>query len=246
MDIHVLRRKVYLDTKEKASSFPMKPSQKFIYDSLYIFPVIYPYTTIEVTREDTIVAGLRLKQQGFNPLLLNFADNKIPGGGVEIGCGAQEESLFRRTNLCVSCTRDMYPICDNEAIYSPVISVFKDTELNEYTPINPVQLSFIAAPGLNHPHLENGKLTKAQQRYFHEKIRLVFQIGKQQGHDTLVLGPLGCGSWRCPPDDVAMIFKQLCITYNGVFTKIVFACYSRPEIPDSNYDIFHKVFNNYV
>jgi uncharacterized protein (TIGR02452 family) len=247
MDIHQWRVEVYNETKQIAKKYKSKESQKYVYDSMYIFPLIYNHTTIEVTPEDTIVAGLRLKSKGMNPLLLNFANDVHPGGGVEHGCGAQEESLFRRTNLYNVLPTRMYPIRANEAIYSPDVTVFRDTEKNQYTLMNPQELSFIAAPGLNHPPLtKEGSLTPAQERYFEEKILLIFQVAKKNHHDSLVLGPLGCGAWRCPPQHVAQIFKKTCAKLNGLFAHITFACYSRPELPDTNFTVFSNVFSHYT
>jgi hypothetical protein len=132
MDIHEWRVQVYNETKQLSPKYKTEKSHKYVYDFMYIFPLIYSHTTIEVTTEDTIVAGLRLKLKGMNPLLLNFANDVHPGGGVEHGCGAQEESLFRRTNLCDTLKTSYYPIRANEAVYSPNVTVFRDTEKNQY------------------------------------------------------------------------------------------------------------------
>lgn len=238
-----LRIGCYKDTKERAASYPYKPSKKIKGSLGYISMCIHNSTQIEVTQEDSIVAGIRLKDANFDPLVLNFANDLVPGGGVENGAGAQEESLFRRTNLCVSMPDSLYPIKADEAIYTPKATVFKDTEANGYTYLKtPKTLSFIAAPGLNHPPLVNNRLTPEGETYFERKIRLIFQVAKENGHDSLILGPLGCGAWACPPKHVAQIFLQVCDQNAGVFQKIVFACYSRPENPDQNYEAFQAAF----
>lgn len=245
MDIHEWRVQVYNETKQLSPKYKTEESQKYVYTSFYIFPLIYNHTSIEVTPEDTIVAGLRLKSKGMNPLLLNFANDIHPGGGVEHGCGAQEESLFRRTNLYNTLKTTYYPIRANEAVYSPNVTVFRDTEKNQYTLIKPEELSFIAAPGLNRPPLtKDGNLTPEQEKYFEEKILLIFQVAKKNHHDSLVLGALGCGAGKCPPEHVAQIFKKTCAKFNGLFAHITFACYSRPEQPDTNFTVFSKVFSS--
>ena len=56
-------------------------------------------TTIEVVNADCLSEGIRLINMGYNPAILNMASRQNPGGGVVNGAGAQEEGLFRRTNL---------------------------------------------------------------------------------------------------------------------------------------------------
>ena len=41
------------------------------------------------------------------------------------------------------------------------------------------------------------------------KVRLILQIAIQKGHDAVVLGALGCGAWRNPPQHVAEIFQEV-------------------------------------
>ena len=42
-----------------------------------------------------------------------------------------------------------------------------------------------------------------------EKIRTIFRIGLDNGHDSLVLGAFGCGAYRLRPDLVAPLFQQV-------------------------------------
>jgi uncharacterized protein (TIGR02452 family) len=233
-----LRMTVWEDTRKRCYEYPSKPSIKLQYERNYIFPIIFSNTNVEVTNEDTIDSGLRLKNSGLHPLCLNFADDLYPGG-----CYGQEESLFRRTNLCLSLLESLYPIQSNEAIYSPLITVFKDTEVNKYKLIKPEHLSFISAPAINNPKLVLNRFTREQVKYFEEKILLIFQVAKKNGHDSLVLGPLGCGAWHCPPKQVAELFKSAIHKFNGLFKTIVFACYNYEEA-DENLNIFSNVFNN--
>lgn len=41
------------------------------------------------------------------------------------------------------------------------------------------------------------------------KIRTIFRIGLIHGHDSLVLGALGCGAFRNPPRHVARLFHEV-------------------------------------
>ena len=52
----------------------------------------------EVVDEDTLDLAETYLKEGLRPAALNLANAYQPGGGVEQGCSAQEESIFRRTN----------------------------------------------------------------------------------------------------------------------------------------------------
>jgi len=82
---------------------------------------------------------------GLNPGVLNLASRQNPGGGVLNGAGAQEENIFRRTNLFMSLYRfahyaenygikkseNNYPLNRNTGgIYSGNITVFRASEKN--------------------------------------------------------------------------------------------------------------------
>ena len=79
------------------------------------------------------------------------------------------------------------------------------------------------------------------------KIELICQVAKQYGHDSLVLGPLGCGVWRSPPKQMAEIMRSVLSGYKGVFKHITFACLARvPVGAGHNYTIFKEVFSHSI
>ena len=76
-------------------------------------PTIVGNTIIEVINSDCIKEGIKLSDAGYNPAILNMASRQNPGGGVQTGAGAQEENLFRRTNLFQSLFQ-FVPYAENE------------------------------------------------------------------------------------------------------------------------------------
>lgn len=258
-DIYEKRIQCYHNTTRIAKQqYPLiKESIKYKYDSNFTWMKKYN-TIIKVVNGDTIDTALIFTKKHYSPLVLNLADDCMPGGLVEAGSGAQEESLFRRSNYFISTRyeRRLYPIKFNEAIYSPKITVFKDNEENKWKLYKqPYLMDFIACPGLKYPTLINGTDTKNNitiQRLkskdvemLKNKIRLIFQIGYKHKNDVLILGALGCGAWCSPPEHVAEIFNEICNEYSGMFKYIIFAILRGAGDTNKkqldNYDIFSKI-----
>jgi uncharacterized protein (TIGR02452 family) len=131
-------------------------------------------------------------------------------------------------------------------IYSPQVTVFKSTEATGATDLaTPWQAAFIAVPGLKFPRTNHQNLVCLQDLMrMRAKIELICQTAKQYGHDSLVLGPLGCGVWRSPPKQMAEIFKSVFSKYNGVFKQVTFACLAKGVVgANSNYTIFKEVLS---
>jgi uncharacterized protein (TIGR02452 family) len=252
-NIFIFRTDVWKETQAMADKYPFLPSEKITFERGFVVERKYDGTDVTVEDIDSIEAGREMINMGLNPLVLNFADDKFAGGAVEVGSGAQEESLFRRTNLCLTLLQDtgFYPIRNNEAVYTPMATVFRDVEGNKNRVLEEAYpLAFVAVPGIHNPRLTaEGRLNENDEEVLRHKVRLIFQVGAKGGHDSLVLGALGCGAWRNPPEHVAEIFKGVLIEYRGMFKKIVFAClnfgeggYVRAGTGRvSNFDIFTRV-----
>jgi hypothetical protein len=239
---------VWKDTEKRAASYPYKPSEKIYYDRMKILAAIYDTTRIEVTQEDSLVAGKRLFDARLDPAILNFADDLDAGGVVDNGNSAQEESLWRRTNLCATQLQTFYPLAQSpiqEGVYSPLVTVFKDTEENDCADLKkPWQAAFIAVPGLKFPKVNKDNMVCIEDMMaMRAKVELICQAAKTRGHDSLVLGALGCGVWRAPPRQMAQIMRSVLEMYKGVFKHIIIACYTRGSAgSNSNYTIFKEVF----
>jgi len=197
-----------------------------------------------------------------NALVLNLADDVFPGGCVAMGSGAQEESLFRRTNYCCTLTSDMYPIKPNEAIYSPDVSVFKTSERTgwEMLDMDPLpKISFIACPAIKYPATivmeGETRLNETDVDTLKRKIETILQTAIHFGHDTIIFGAMGCGAWRCPAKHVAQIFKEVLTEYDHCAQNYYFAIMnttddnyivrdrSNNKGPVKTIDIFRDVFS---
>jgi uncharacterized protein (TIGR02452 family) len=188
-------------------------------------------TVFEVTNEGTLEAARRLASK--NPVALNFASAKHPGGGFLGGAIAQEESIARSSGLyaCIEGDR-MYahhakhrdPMYTAWAIYSPAVPVIRDTAgalLEE-----PHLSGFITSPAPNArvvlertPERKPNIATELAIR-----VERVLAIAQMHAHDHLVLGAWGCGVFGNDPAVVAEAFDvALRGKFRGAFVHVVFA-----------------------
>lgn len=228
-DNYKLRINTWKHTKEIAHTYPFPGNAikyKYVHTHVYnthrfskVQYKVLPYDTLDVAKA-FIFRGY------YDPLILNMADDCFPGGSVDMGSGAQEESIFRRTNLHVSLDiKKQYPIKQDEAIYSPNITCFKENELREFRLYDePFKVDIVSCPGIRIPQLtEDGHLTEEHERILKIKIECICQIAEKHKKNMLILGALGCGAWRNPPRDVARIFKEVLQKVHGCFRLVVFA-----------------------
>lgn len=199
-------------------------------------------TIVETINADCMEEGIRLLEMGYNPAVLNMANRQNPGGGVLNGAGAQEETIFRRTNLFQSLYRyapyaatyglekseQQYPMDRNYGgIYSPNVTVFRECEANGYKLMpQPKEMAFISVAGINSPELDNeGLIVPPLVEVTKNKIRTILRIGLRHGHDSLVLGALGCGAFCNPPKHVAKLFHEVMEEpeFKNKYKYIVFA-----------------------
>eukprot|EP01127_Copromyxa_protea_P010321 TRINITY_DN2511_c0_g1_i3.p1 TRINITY_DN2511_c0_g1~~TRINITY_DN2511_c0_g1_i3.p1 ORF type:complete len:565 (+),score=94.31 TRINITY_DN2511_c0_g1_i3:2617-4311(+) len=219
---------------------------------------------ISVLPRDCLEVALFMKQHlGLNPLVLNMASPKRPGGGFRNGSGAQEENLFRRTNY-FQILEDLdkfdkkrtwrYPLGEFSAVYSPSVFVIRESEANGYALLpSPVEMSFIAMAAYRGPpcHVVKGvySLTQSMVDGTRRKIRGMLQIARENGHDSLVFSAFGCGVFKNPAAHMAAIFKEVIEEeeWQGYFKHIAIAIIedhnSKSEMnPEGNYLPFQKAF----
>jgi uncharacterized protein (TIGR02452 family) len=126
-------------------------------------------TMVTVVNSDALIEARRLGESGDIPAVLNMASRRNPGGGVLGGSGAQEENLFRRTNLLWSLYQfapyadqygvppnpdgEQYPIPrESGGIYSPPAWVFRSSESTGYAYLpEPYRAAFLTVPAIAHP-----------------------------------------------------------------------------------------------
>ncbi len=203
-------------------------------------------TEVIVENKDCVVAAMELIDKGYNPAMLNLADLHMPGGLVEYGSGAQEENLCRRSNLVQSLyqfseTRiRQYPdmgLMANEnqyslnerygGVYSGIVTFFRSEEKKGSMLLDkPYNIPVISVAALRGPRIgQDGMMAQVEAEITLDKIRTIFRIGIDKGHDSLVLSALGCGAFANPPAHIAKLFHQVIEEpeFKGAFKLIDFA-----------------------
>ncbi len=227
-------------------------------------------TKVAVIQGDCLEAAQLLIKSGLNPVVLNMANLYNPGGGVLNGSGAQEENLFRRSNLFQSLYQyahysDQYNIPRNPnhsypmhprtgAIYSPNVTVFSASEQAGYALLQlPYLVDIISVAALDSPQLvkvnNEYRLNTHDAETTKEKIRSIYRVSAIHGNDSMVLSALGCGAFSNPPQHIAELFRDVLKEkeFNSAFKLVVLAIIDdhnthRSHNPQGNYLPFVEVF----
>jgi uncharacterized protein (TIGR02452 family) len=225
-------------------------------------------TKINVVDNDCLYVAKDMIDKGLNPCVLNMASFHTPGGGVTRGSSAQEESIFRRTNIYKSLYQfneigtaygvkqreERYPLEFNfGGIYTPHVTVFKASEGDDCTPLEDTyEIGVVTAAAIKNPRVENGKLVPCVVDILKNKIRQILDIALENGHDSLVLSAFGCGAYKTPPTEMARLFKEVLSKdrYKNAFKAISFAIIDVKSTngehnPQGNFKPFYEAFCNY-
>lgn len=225
-------------------------------------------TKINVINKDCLLCAKDLLDEGkTNVAVLNMASYKRPGGGVLAGSAAQEENLFRRTNLFKSLymfdsigaefgimqKKGRYPLEYNfGGIFTPHVTVFRDGEdtMYEYRD-EPYEVNVISVAAIKHPKLDkDGNLVPWVEDTLKNKVRQIFSIALENGITNLVLSAFGCGAYGTPPSEMARIFDETLKgdKFRGAFENVIFAIIDDHNAfnghnPNGNYKPFAEKFS---
>lgn len=220
-------------------------------------------TILDAVNADCIDVTRDLVAQGYNPIMLNMANRHTPGGGVLNGARAQEESLFRQSNLCVSLYQysdyhagllglakgdGSYPMDRNTGgIYSGRVTFFRTSQRQGDKLVDtPFECAVVSVAAINRPDLNaQGRLVPWAVEATEKKIRTMLRIGLVHGHDAIVLGAWGCGAFHNPPEHMAEIFNAVLHEpeFENKFKVVRFAVIEDHNSRHSNYAPFDHQFN---
>ena len=211
----------------------------------------YNEATVIVSKNKTIQAA-RGYYDYKRVAVLNFASFKNPGGGVENGANAQEESLCMCSTLydCISTDSMMskfyYPhrnskdkLYNNDIIYTPDVTVIRDDvdyKLLDERDWFHVDVLTCAAP--NYGCVKNQVSHNELMDILVNRMRRIFSIAHRYRVEVLILGAWGCGVFGNPPEVVAQAFDMVIKEFKQSFKVIEFAVYCGKD--ETNFNVFDK------
>jgi uncharacterized protein (TIGR02452 family) len=235
---------VFQDTLENSKNLTNSTTSKHIFDETNPPRLTMFKDIISVINTDSVSAVVEYSKLG-KTCVLNMASYKRPGGGVHNGARAQEECLFRCSNLIQVVPTSFYPLEVNESLYTKDAIFFKDKEYDYMEPVV-CDVITIAAINLN----ENAKYDPVQnvadyRKITKDKIRLMVSLAAQNGVKNLILGAWGCGVFNNDPTTMSQYFGEVLVGegYSVDFDNIVFAIINDHNSVGNNFDIFNNQFN---
>jgi uncharacterized protein (TIGR02452 family) len=232
---------VYQNTKRLCSDISVPLSEKYNFESFVEDWQLLHKGEIIVEPIDTVSAIINYSGQG-KIAVLNMANAYNKGGGVEKGSMAQEECLFRCSNLFMI-PDEFYPIKKDELIYTHGVSFIKNFY---YSTIYPATADVITAAAYNLNPNHSGKETVNMNDYipYMEKaVNLIVNSAAKNDCDIIILGAWGCGAFKNEPEIVADIFKTVLKEKRYLFNKVIFALINDRNSVGNNFEIFKKAFD---
>ena len=210
-------------------------------------------TEVFVRNADCVIEALKMLDEGMRPAVINMANANNPGGGYLSGSGAQEENLFRRSNCnnFLDPNRNgynpnIYPIPLIGGHYVPGVTIFRGPESEGYPLLpEPKKIDVLTVAALSYPDIyydsQRGEYMMYEKdvKTSSQKIRVLYEMAREQGNDGIVLSAIGCGAFRNPPKQVAELFLEATKKYYGFFKQIVFAIFGNPDFIFTLISIFH-------
>ena len=184
-----------------------------------------PACAVEVVAGDCVDAAIELVRQGHRPALLNMANEVQPGGGWRTGATAQEEDLFRRSDLHTRLARDaFYPLPEHGCVYTPRARFFRAAREAGYAfAAAPTLLGVVTCAAYATPQTRGARLAPAAEEGTRLKLRAICSAARVHDHDALVLSAFGCGAFANPPTAIAALVSEVALEYSRHFSRIVVA-----------------------
>ncbi|KAF9148371.1 hypothetical protein BG015_009890 [Linnemannia schmuckeri] len=179
--------------------------------------------------EVTVVVGnvldetVKLRQEGYRPVMLNVANSIVPGGDYHLDSATDSEAdLFRRTTLHQCLDQEprrsrFYPLSEAGGVYCPNQAVFRrgydrrNEFMDRFEWISVVSVAPI--PKMETREKDGGlggvQFLEGEDDLLRRRILAAMKVGVSQGHDALVLPPHGTEAGQNPSEAIAAIYRSI-------------------------------------
>ncbi|KAK2777430.1 mitochondrial chaperone bcs1 [Colletotrichum kahawae] len=221
----------------------------------------HPRAKIKIVNEDTFNAAIDLaaeRPDGGRVAVLNMASDIHAGGGWSKGAVAQEEAMCYRSSLYLSLHKRYYPFRRRMGLYTPDVVVIRGdmsgghrllvpgTAHTDLPVVSVLSIAAIRRPEVRKVRVgsnEEYEFAKANDRVLTmDKMRLCLRMAAARGHSLLVLGALGCGAFRNPPEEIARCWLEVlgeAEFAGGWWREMWFAVYDRKN--EGNFEVFDEM-----
>ncbi|GKT63351.1 mitochondrial chaperone BCS1 [Colletotrichum tofieldiae] len=225
-------------------------------------PAYTPRAKIKIVNADTLNAAIDLAAQrpdGGRVAVLNMASDIHPGGGWLKGAVAQEEAMCYRSSLYLSLHKRYYPFKRRGGVYTPDVVVVRGDMASGHRMLVPgvayadlPVVSVLSVAAIRRPEVRRRQVvttagteevwefaSAGDRTLTMEKMRLCLRMAASRGHSLLVLGALGCGAFRNPPEAVARCWLEVLDEAEfggGWWREVWFAVYDRKN--EGNFEVF--------
>jgi len=209
---------------------------------------------VRVVPEDCLAAVQRLVQQErLETGLLVLGNAKNRGGGFRHGAGAQEESIYFRSDFLLCVERDPAVVgakrqggpADSEipiggVLLSETVVGFRGAD---WKPVaEPFEFVGLTAVARDKPRLVDGKLESAYLHEMQKTIANVLCVAHSCGAEAVVLGALGCGAFANPSQDVAAAMHSVVDQFRHFFKVIEISVIEDHNSGGINLSTFREAF----
>ncbi|KAG0290346.1 hypothetical protein BGZ96_006171 [Linnemannia gamsii] len=179
--------------------------------------------------EVTVVVGnvldetVKLRQEGYRPVMLNVANGNVPGGDYHLDSATDNEAdLFRRTTLHQCLDQEprrsrFYPLSEAGGVYCPNQAVFRrgyersNEFMDRFEWISVVSVAPISKMETREKDggLGGVQFLEGEDDLLRRRILAAMKVGVSQGHDALVLPPHGTEVGQNPSEAIAAIYRSI-------------------------------------
>jgi uncharacterized protein (TIGR02452 family) len=225
-------------------------------------------TEISVVSEDCLDVAKANSLNDKTPFVLDCGNAEDPCGSYGSGALSAEERIARSSALSLILdkrlgkqTKQFYPINPKiphstnvkgddafRGIYVPRVPVFREGPSKNYELLDePFYISVGVIAAWNKPPMDltENRIAAHYRNITRWRIRSLLNMAYENGHDTLILGALGCGAFRNPPRDIVDLFLEVIEKeYPVCFKKIIFAI-TEDHKPKGNFAVFKERIEAY-